>query len=280
MSKEKKISEFSTIDLGKVRNILNWVKLQREEKRGVHVVFVNGILHDLNNYGEIQPFMNSIQSCFQPDSLDWHRNPFLSIQMVTMIKEKLGIFFSKAGLATGIGVVSLLALDYFITGGTTTQATFKVLVDALASFPWRSTAIEFTRSFAKGLWGKEGNESRLEKGRIDTLRDQAILYIGHSFGAMSLAAAYSHLNGTESNTSLAFLLLGSPDHDVEITPLAGKPIYSIRHNQDIISLLKEKVTESIQTEGRVNDAKVMEEVETFEAHSLATYQKLFQRDMS
>lgn len=245
------------------------------------IVFVNGILHDMDEKAADIAFLNVLQSHFGTSDLAWFKNKFMSTQFVHDVSVRFSNVWKETTAKVDPFLASLVALtaislDMYATGGQITSTVFTKARDAAVNFPWKSTALSFARHWAREHWGERGDNTGKLRAILERNEGKAILLVGHSFGAMSLATAYPHLQST-SNTPLSFLLLGSPVHHETPTAQPGKPIFSILHKEDIVGVFKETAIEV--TRGETDLGEIDQALEhnllTAEAHSLRTYSLLF-----
>lgn len=281
MSHDKKVTPFGPTDEAIAAGVKSWVDQQQADGKSVKIVFVNGILHDMEEKAEDIAFLNVLQSHFRSKDLAWFKNKFMSTQFVHDVSVRFSNVWKETTAKVDPFLASLVALtaislDMYATGGQITSTVFSKARDAAVNFPWKSTALSFARHWAKEHWGEHGVNTDKLRTMLERNEGKAVLLVGHSFGAMSLATAYPHLQST-SSTPLSFLLLGSPVHHETPAAQMGKPIFSILHKEDIVGVFRETAIEVTRGEADLGeiDQTLEHNLLTAEAHSLRTYSLLF-----
>jgi hypothetical protein len=259
-SPSSSMSHFTLAEIQKVQSLKMWVEAHKSVGHKVAVVFVNGILHDET---PPQPFLNIIESYFQPDSMSWERNTFLSKEFVGDLLGKVGEWVSDPRSAVVAGIVGIgMLADAYFNAGRATSAIASALNERMKDLP--SVARYIGKGAAIRYWGEHGiYTEKINQGMGDE-DDYAFLFVGHSFGALSLATARPYL---VNEHGYGMLLLGSPeDHsNLELESTVEHPIYAITHETDIIRMLS-----------FIGDpTDLQQKLLRLDAHSLASYSQLF-----
>jgi hypothetical protein len=268
------VSDFTVEQVAQIALVDDWVQQQKVLGRTVRIIFVNGILHDLDKSDDILPICTAMTDRFDIEHYWWLKNPFLSYQMIAGVLRNLytqtqQCLRSETAPYVGVAAAALCALDLTLTGGRTTLFLGRYVAASLSGCDVRSVALTVASSFAHIMWGREGeNTQSLNRILAEYQRRDdgaATLLVGHSFGAMSLATAHPNIQ-QPAGSAAALLLLGSP-LNTPPDPNLAIPIFSITHEQDVIHYFRD-----------INDVAgdgAERELLSAEAHSLATYTKLF-----
>lgn len=281
MSHEPKVTPFGPADEAIAVGVKAWVDKQQALGKNVKIIFVNGILHDMEEKADDISFLSVLQSHFGTTDLAWFKNKFMSTQFVRDVSVRFTNVWKETTakvdpVLTGLVALTAISLDLYVTRGQITSTIISKARDAAVNFPWKSTALSFARHWAKEHWGEHGDNTDKLRTVLERNEGKAVLLVGHSFGAMSLATAYPHLPSTPG-TPLSFLLLGSPVHHETPTAHADKPIFSILHKEDIVGVFRETAIDAARGEASLGemDQTLEDNLLTAEAHSLRTYSLLF-----
>jgi hypothetical protein len=281
-------------DYDKVSKVKAWVEAHKAAGIKVTLVFVNGVLHD----DKPPPFLDVLENYFEPDNSAWKRNVFLSIEFVTQILsgdiadaidkvskgtgnpspsvsdvESAIAIASSSDTAFAAGAALLataLAADVLLNNGQGINACANAVVSHVPRIPELVKALN--HNVANEIWGENGDYMKAVQKSLQRDTDRAYLFVGHSFGAVSLATARPYFSNEKG---FAMLLLGSPEVHTDIeTPLGEtdpNPVYAITHCNDFVRLFSD--ISDLRDLG--HDKSMEDRVLNAEAHSLATYSQLF-----
>jgi hypothetical protein len=253
---------FPTEDIHKVQTLQKWVHNHQNLGTKVAIVFVNGIL---NNEARPPVLLNVLRDYFKPDVFTWERNTFMSHEFVSGLMTQIVDYTNhpKAGWVAGLVGMGLVTDAYF-NAGRATNALLGYIGDNLQHLP--SMTRFAARQAAFKYWGPDGPYTASVTQRIDVeLPNHAFLFVGHSFGALSLATTRPYIRNEKG---IAMLLLGSPEDHSKMMSESDQinPVFSVTHESDIIRMLH-NINPDVET--------FQATMRSLEAHSQDTYSRLF-----